>query len=547
MNSNWEITADEEWRGDSKDDPRPIAKRPVKPRKPRSVHKPIIAISTETILLESGEVLPYSDLPLVIRAQPSSILVAHNFGPIVQFLDRQFGDNPLWQFRAAPVERTAWAPNRKRKATMRDCTISYLGFKGPNKRKGTYHYPLSPKTFVLKTAQELRRGIPESNASTVKLMEWAKEVRDFLDKHKLNLSPTSGGIAAQLLRDSKFYPEDRRKVPRHTNSAARDHLPGNFYQLYAAKEGMGYHKAAYLDQVSAHHTAAKEITFPNANTLRRKGRHSTLKDRSFAKIGSSKFEGLIREYGLFYLAYEAPRFFDGDFPLPTIELRVNHRTGYGTGYFYSNELPYLAELGVRIRHIIACWTSPDADIGLNLYSEWALNEIATAPPDSKPWLKPTLLSTYGVLASKPKVQELGYKHVEGGEKKKYPCGSGFLDVEARVSDKMREPLMSNVIHRGMIEAQTRLTSLRLARRLAKEGHEILAIYADSVFVASSELPFLPEPWRIQEFLTGLHFESATHFTSREISKLPGVSIKGRQAHGGWSGLPARPMRRQTKT
>jgi hypothetical protein len=521
-------------------DPRPPVRRPVKPRKPRTVYKPIIAIDDSKVLLESGEILPYSELPLVIRTQPSSILVAHNFGPIIQFLDREFTDDPLWQFRAAPVERAAWAPNRKRKAVMRDCTIGYLGFKGPNKRKGSYHYPLSPKTFVLKTVGELRRGIPESSANLVKLMEWAKEVRQFLDKHKLNLSPTSGGIAAQLLRDAKFYPEDRRKVPRHTNAIAREQLPGNYYQLYEALEGKGYHKAAYLDQVSAHHTAARELTFPNANTLRRKGRHSTLKDRSFAKIGTAKFDALIKEYGLFYLAFEAPHFSDKDFPLPNVTLKLNARTHYGTGFFYSNEIPYLEEIGVRLRHIIACWTSPDADIGLNLYSEWALKEIAEADPKSKPWLKPTLLSTYGVLASKPKINEFGYKQAENGIEKKYPCGSGFLDVQAKISEKMREPLMANVIHRGMIEAQTRLTSMRLARKLAHEGHTILAIYADSVFVASSELPFLPEPWRIQEFLTGLHFESATHFTSRELSKLPGVSLKGRQ----FGSLPPRPKSRK---
>lgn len=528
MNNEWEIT------------PRPPVRRPVKPRKPREVYKPIIAIADDEILMEDGEVFSYDDLPFLIRTQPSSILVAHNFGPIVQFLDREFSDDPLWQFRATPVERAAWAPNRKRKATMRDCTIGYLGFKGPNKKKGKYHYPLSPKTFVLRTAQELRRDIPESNANTVKLMEWAKEVREFLTKHKLNLSPTSGGIAAQLLRDSKFYPEDRRKVPRHTNAAARSQLPGNFYQLYAAKEGKGYHKAAYLDQISAHHMAAKRLTFPNANTLFQHGYYSTLKDSSYAKAGTPRFDRIIGEYGLFYLAFEAPRFSDTDFPLPNIELKINPHTRYGTGYFYSNELPYLAELKVRIRHIIACWTSPDADIGLNLYSEWALKEIEDAPANSKPWLKPTLLSTYGVLASKPKIQEFGYKHAEGGAKTRYPCGSGFLDVEVKASEKMREPLMSNVIHRGMIEAETRLTSIRLARELAKQGHTILAIYADSVFVASTELPLLPPGWRIQEYLSGLHFESATHFTSRELSKMPGVALNRRRM----AALPPRPKSRK---
>lgn len=520
-------------------DRRPLINKPVKPRKPRALDKPVIAITEEKVLLETGEVYPFSELPLVIRSQPSSILVAQHFGAIVRYLNQEFADNPLWQFRASPVERAAWAPERKRKAVMRDCTISYLGFRGENKQKGHFHYPLSPQTFVLKTISELRRNIPGEDATISKLMEWGKDVRSFLQKHKLNLSPSSGGIAAQLLKDEKFYPLPRRKVPRHTNAKVRDHLPGNYYQLYEAKEGFGRHRAAYLDQDSAHHYAASRVAFPSADTLKRRGRYATLSDNSFAKAGTAKFDEFISHYGLFYLAIETPRFFPADFPLPECTSGTS-QYGYRRGYFYSNEIPYLKEIGVRIRHIIACWTSPDRDYGLNKYSEWAIGEIKSSDPVSKPWLKPTLLSTYGVLAARPKILEFGYKQAEGGEPKRYPCGNGFLDVQAKASKKMREPLMANVLHRGMIEAETRLVSLRLARELAKKGYKILAIYADSVFVEADDLPFLPPPWRIQEFLTSLHFESATHFTSREISKTPGVPANMRDK----AKLPPRPNRKK---
>lgn len=500
-----------------------------------------MAIDNNEVLMEDGEVLPFADLPVLLRTQPSSILVAHHFGAIIKYLDTEFEGNPLFQFRASPVERSSWAPGRKLTATMRDCIIGYVGFKGENKKKGHYHYPLSPYTFCLKTVNELRRGIPDEKATLVKLMEWAKEVRDFLQKNELNLSPTSGGIAAQLLKDKRFYPEPRRKVPRHTNSKAREELPGNFYKLYAAVEGRGMHNAAYLDQTSAHHTAARDLKFPNANTLYRRGRYNTLEDRSFAKAGTERYKKLIAEHGLFYLAYEAPKFFPTDFPLPECD-RV--KSGYGRGYFYSNELPYLKTLGVRIRHIIACWTSPDTDPGLNRYAEWALREIDSSPFNSKKWLKPTLLSTYGVLASKPKKMEFGYKQAKGGKPKKYPCGSGFLDVQVKVSEKLREPAMSNVIHRGMVEAQTRLTSLEFARELAKQGHTILAVYADSIFVEDGlPLPLLPKPWRVQDFLTALKFESSTHFTSLELSKTPGIPAHLRAR----AKLPARPKRKAKAT
>lgn len=530
--------------------PRREPNRPVKPRKDGFTFRPIIAIEAGHILLENGEVFDRDELPRIITTQPSSILVAGHFGPILRELDRHFEDNPQWQFRLSPIERSAWQPNaNNRKALMKDCVVGYLGFKGKNKKKGHYHFPICPHTFILKSIHDLRRNAPGETSPAVRLMEWAKEVRDFLEKNNLRLSPTSGGIAAQLLKDKRFYPEDRRKVPRHTNAKAREHLPGNFYKLYNAKEGIseiwgpavklpasgpGY-SAAYLDQISAHHSAAASLAFPCANTLRERGRFQTLQDRSYARAGTKKFESLIREHGLFYLAIEVPQLFPGDFPLP----ECDKPGGYHRGYFYSNELPYLKLLGVRIRHIIAMWTSPDRDYGLNRYSEWASKEIADASPLRKNWLKPTLLSTYGVLAAKPKLMEFGYKQAEGGEPKQYACGSGFIDVIAKTSKKLREPMMANVLHRGMVESETRLRSLEMARELTAEGHSILAIYADSVFVeGSKQLPLLKPPWRLQEFLTGLKFESATHFTSAQISKTPGIPshVRGR------SRVPKRPHR-----
>lgn len=502
--------------------PRPVTKRVVKPRKAGGCNFPIIAIDRNDVLLENGEIYPFSDLAKLVATQPSSIIVSHHFGAIIKWLDSEFKDDPRWQFRVKPLEKQGWSPNRKHKSRVihKDCVVNYFGFKGKRNQKGQYHYALSPGIFCLRTVNELRRNAPGEDATIVKLMEWAKEIRSYLQEHQLNLSPTSGGIAAQLIRDKKFYPEDRRKVPRRTNSLARNHLPGNFYELYDAEPGKGFHRAAYLDQISAHHTAAMTLEFPDANTLQRRGYYSSLKDKVFARAGTDTYDELISQYGLFYLAVEVPYLTKKDFPLP----ELGDKPGYKRGYFYSNEIPYLLDLGVRIRHIIACWTSPDRDKGLNAYARWASAQIAKAESLQKAWLKPTLLSAYGILAAKPKLQEFGYKQLEGGgEYKEYPCGSGFLKVKATVSKKMLEPVMSNVIHRGMVESQTRLTSLELARKLTKEGFSILAIYADSVFVKDADqMPFLEHPWRVQDFLSRLRFDSSTHFTSDQICKTPGV-------------------------
>jgi len=496
----------------------PPAPRTVRPRKNFTLDKPIIAVDRE-VLLEDGTVFPCADLPRLVITQPPSIIVVHHPGDLLRDLDAALSSNPRWQFRVTPVRRMVWAPEKQKQAEVEETVVNFFGLqRGHGHTAGHYHYPVSPLSVGGKTANELRRAIAENTSTLHKLMAWGLDLREFLQEHKLRLSPSSGGIAAQLLRDPKFYPEPRRKAPKLINSAIRDKLPGNHYQLHKAREGSFHYHAAYLDQTAAHHNCAKGLSFPCVNDLHARGRFwDDAEDRSFAREGTPKYEQFIKQYGLFYMACEVPEHKQLLVP-PELQ-----RPGYVRAYIYSNELPYLRSVGIRFRHIIACWTSPTAETGLNKYAEWALEQIKAAPPGRMAWLKPTLLATYGVLAARPKAMEFGYKHAKNGEPTRYPVGAGFLNVEAKKFEHERESPIVNVLHRGMIEAETRLRSLELARDLGEQGHGILAIYADSVFVEGGEtLPFLEPPWRLQSHLTALRFLSSTHFTSHEIEKMPGV-------------------------
>lgn len=500
------------------DSPRPDPPRVVKPRRLGYVHRPLIAVDKDTVLTERGEVFTLSDLPTLTLTEPSSIVVCHHPASMVRELDKVLGENPLWQFRATPVERDCHGVNKKHVGKIRDTTISFFGLKGKNKKAGKYHYPVSPTSIALLTANEIRRSIPEPTDTVFKLMEWGKDLREFLREQDLVLRPTAGGIAGQLLRDKRFYPDPRRKVPKRHNAAAREYLPGNYYRLYHATPQYPY-RATYLDQKNAHHNAASSIAFPHSDGLRAKGRFHSLQG-SYVKHHSRHFERVIAEYGLFYLTLEVPQL-DAlrDFALPCL----GYKAGTKNAYVFSNELPYLRELGVRVRHIIASWTSREHETGLNRYAEWAGEEVAGADTARKPWLKPTLLAPYGILAAKPKHVAFGYKQAKNSVEKQYPASPGFLTVQEKRQEHKSEPPTANVIARGMIEAETRLRSLRLARELTRQGHTVLAVYADSVFVTSdTELPLLPEPWRVEAHLTNLRFHSSTAFSSNELTKTPGV-------------------------
>jgi hypothetical protein len=507
----------------------------VKPRRIGYTHLPIIALG-DSILTERGEVFSLAELPRLIASEPRSILVGPHMGRTVQWLDDELDDNPRWQFRLNPVKREMWSCSRQRQiGVLHQSVCTFLGFQRKNGHdQNHYHYPLDPQWFCRYSIYELMPG-PEP--VEMKLMDWAKDVRSFLKENDIPVKPTSGGVAGALLRDTRFYPEPRRKVPRATNDRIRPQLPGNFYRLYAGAVGERY-DAYYLDQSSAHHRAARRIAFPCANGIVARGHFrnvsedGTPADKPWLRAGTLAFERVInRHRGIFFVKLYLPPELPHIFAPPCMDYPL-HWTGKGgtrTAWVYSNELDYIRECGGDIRYIIAAWTSTETERGLNAYAGWSLDQLDNAAEARKRWMKTTLLSTYGILATTPKEVEFAFKRAKGGDDKLYPLGTGRVPVKAKTLAGEREVPIANVIHRGMVEAETRLSCLTLATDLHAQGLTILGVYADSVFVlADKPLPLLPSPWRLQEQLTGLEFLSATSFTSRQLTKLPGVSGEARE-------------------
>jgi hypothetical protein len=501
--------------------PKPIPPKTVKPRKIGYKPLPIIAVSRETdeIYVErTGETLPFDCLPLLVATNPSSIIVSTNVGAVVKFLDDIWDADPEWQFRMTPVKTEYFKPNRQKARTVTKRTVvAFFGFTR-GKGKNLYHYPIEPDAFVGKTIHELRPG---KDPRVIKLYEWASDVRFFLKENNLMIRPTTGGIAGQLLKDERFYPEARRKVPRSTNDKARDQLPGNYYRLYVPERST--HTATYLDQKSAHHSCATGIQFPDANSLYAKGHFASPADKAMARKGTPRFQKLIAEHGLFYVNLTSPNMPYRTFPLPCME-----KSGNNPAWVFSNEIPYILESGGDITSIIAQWTSPNAEQGMNRYAEWSLAELAESDDTRRTWLKPLLHSTYGILATKPRPIEFGYKRAKGGTEKRYPVGSGVVTVQARVTSGAHEMPTANVIHRGMIEAETRLRSIRLAKFFTSKGMKVLAIYADSIFVDTNgkSMPLLDNRWHVKGQLDRLQFFNSTSFTSDILTKLPGIPKDG---------------------
>lgn len=438
------------------------------------------------------------------RALPI-MLVCHNPHKVFIEAHEVFKNDPDWQVRLNATQSDA----NTRVNSLDNLHVKLFGFRDDN-RHTRYFHPICPLDFMHTFDKYGDPRYPEY----VRLYEWAGHVRKWIQKNKLRYAQTRGGLAAQLLRDPKFYSQARRKVPKLTNERARDALPGNFYA--ATLEKKMWSRVYVIDQENAHHYAARTVNLPSANDLFAKGRYRELSDSPFARPGSTPYERIMSEYGLLRLRVFVPRGLKGTIPQWASKRELVNI------YAYSNEIPLLESLGIEIRHISYAWTSEGTDQGLARYAEWAEQEVRRNEPQ-RAWLKPTLLSAYGILGARPRILESAFWNSEKGEPTPYIFGA-YADTFKRIRTQreVQSPI-ANVIHRGMIEAETRRLSITLARQLEAEGHTVIAVHADALIVndEGQQLPLLPPPWRVKDQLSQFKVLDKVSFESESLTILPG--------------------------
>ena len=445
------------------------------------------------------------------------MLVCHNPHRVFLEVHNAFKDDPEWnaRFSINTSERfyTSDGATREPKVrTMQDIRISFFGFRTPN-RKTKYFHPISPHDFM----EDFDEKYGETEwPEYIRLYHWGGSVRKWMRKHKLRFTATRGGLAAQLLRDKRFYPDDRRKVPKETNEKARVALPGNYYAM-GERYINNIVPAVYLiDQENAHHYAAETVTLPDANTLFARGRFATLSDEPFAREKQIGFDNLVNEHGLFRCRVWIPK------PRTTTVVPWTDQHGLTNIFLFSNELQMAKELGIEIRHISYAWTSRDVDTGLAKYAQWAQREVSENPIH-RAWLKPTLLSAYGILGVRPRQMEMAYYRSLNGRPFRYLLGPTPIMMNRMRTTKEIQPPIANLIHRGMIEAETRRLSIALMKQLEGEGHTIVAIHADAVLVKDEgqQLPLLSPPWRVKDRLSHFKALDRVSFHSDQVTVLPG--------------------------
>lgn len=446
------------------------------------------------------------------------MFVCHNPHRVFERLHKYFKTDPEWNARFTVNQSEMFhrdgevRPPKVR--NVKDIRISLFGFRD-KKRQTKYFHTITPLDFM----DDFREYGDPDWPEYIRLYQWAGSVRQWMRKHKLKMSPTRGGLSAQLLRDPKFYPDARRKVPKETNENARPAMPGNFYAMREESIDKLYHAVYVIDQQNAHHYAAETVDLPNANDLFARGRFAMQADKPYARERRVTFENLIGELGLFRCRVYVPKGLSGMIP-PWAQHHGLHSV-----YLYSNELELAKSLGIEIRYVSYAWTAREIDKGLRRYAQWAQRQVKEYP-EYKRWLKPTLLSGYGILGARPRHIEVAHYRSDKGERHRYLLGPTPVTMKRMKTKRKIQPVVANTVHRGMIEAETRRLSIELARRMELEGHTVIAIHADGLLVKDEgqQLPLLPPPWRVKDRLTGFQAIDDVSYRSDTVCILPGRKL-----------------------
>lgn len=395
--------------------------------------------------------------------------------------------------------------------------VRKIGFKRTKKGMGNHgsasrgrrvHYLLDLRGFIV------GKHVPPLED----LFLLAKDVRDFCDEMGIGPKLNFAGIASAMLRHPQFYPEPRKRVPEYINEKSRLHLPGNHYDLFT-DTGRVYKAARYYDQRSAHHHAALLAPMPTSDSLRSKG-YTKDSDHGGGRVWLTPdhpgWERTLNGYGLFMARVKVPRFEEDQERYLPHSLRVSEtRQGVISVGVWSSELSWLREIGVELLGIEWALTGDEIDHGIRRFAEWALEEA-----QRRPHFKPTLLCTYGLLA-----QRRGWSRSlrgVGPDTVRWDMKT-FKTAVAMGEPEFHSYGPTNVVQRGIIEAYTRMLTLRYVRHVPKDLQ--LGLYGDAVIIDVDGQDFIApveEPWREKGELSNLKFLSATQFESDQLTRLPGV-------------------------
>lgn len=494
------------------DEPRP---RIITPRKRGYVHRQVIAVRGELAVSEHGEVIENpagfaseNEGHIWIVDDPAwilhTMLRVHAAHPDFNYQIITSEDDSPVRFVKSRITRFGFRCKHPKNSPERDAC--------PYRRRRAMHTVWSPGDLSPNPGKIL------TDYTHASLLELATDIRDWCQKEDIPIPTTLAGIANSLLRDKRFWPEARGRVPRATNENVRRFLPGVYSKLLASR-GERHHAIA-LDQRTAYHVAAQEVPTPDPTSLFARGYFNDPENAPVWTVpGEQLYDRTVLQPGIVYVLVDARPIRKHEHRPPAVQTAGRYRVA-----LWTNELPLCEANGVTVYGIIAAWTATAADTGMPRYGAYAQRQITEASDFRKRWLKPTLHALYGLLATRPRRIKVG--HLRGtAERGIARIGFGHEFNVAQADLGIIQPLTANVATLGVLQSEIRKRSLELARTLSEAGVTILHIHADGLHV-EGRLPLMPPEWTVEP-LTDLEYLDQQSWLAREGDCLPGRNARAR--------------------
>lgn len=479
--------------------------RTVAPRKRRYIHRDIITVVDDLGRLEDGT--PVHNLPLFASTCDPYLWVTTEPARLLMIMKSAFDhvDGFNYQILQSDEVYEDGTP------CMSYTRLTRFGITDvPGRRKQAMHLVWSPFDMMRNPMRVLE------GAGWVDLLRFADDVRSWCREQNLPLPTSLSGISSGLLRDERFWPEARGRVPKATNENVRKYLPGVHSEL-RGRTNRRYHQAVALDQKTAYHRAAQEVPLPDPTTLYARGYFNCPEDAPiWATPGSVLYNRIVKQPGLLAVRAQSRPTGKREVRLPMLNFMSKRAE---TLYLWSSELELAQQSGLTIHGLVAAWTSDFADEGFPRYGKFAQGEIEAAGDYRKRWLKPILHATYGMLAARPRQLKVGHRHGKG-RLTRYVLGRGYDFPVHEAELGAHSPPTTNVAALGVLQAEIRARSIKLADHLTKEGVEVLHIHADGIHVRG-QLPLMPlEAWKVEP-RTNLTYLDRVSWLAEEGDCLPG--------------------------
>lgn len=482
----------------------------ITPRQSTYVHRPIIVVDHDTGIGHLEDATEVVSLHTFVVSEPSHIWVTPDPSELLGYLDHHLGISPHWTYQLAcsSTENTT-----RSKLTRFGMSSEYYKELGLRKQR-SMHLCWAP--FDMLSAPDDILG----DGSVAALLRFAQDVRDWLATNDMPIPTSLSGIGTALLRDPRFYPDARARVPHATNDRIRKYLPAVYQELRTVTSKR--HDVVAIDQTGAYHRIAQEVAMPDAQTLYARGNFSIDLERDapvWLRPNEPEYAEVLAAPGIVLVNVMARQRGKKEWRPPAVETAVTGERIYA----WTNEIAFMEERGMTVLGIIAAWVAEEADKGLPKYGAWAQQEISKATLYRRQWLKPALHSTYGLLGAKERVLRIG-RRIGRGAPSKWMLGIRQFFV--RESEFDHKPPLANVAQLGTLQAEVRQRSLKMANALTTEGATVTHVHADGLHVVGN-MPLIDlSTWHMEE-RTNLRYLNKVSWVSDQGAVLPGIPEKQR--------------------